>query len=390
MTNTKEIVPAFGEDIRKEFMLREKSVFLNHGSFGSMPRCVHDRQIRYLAELESHPDNWFRYNMYKYLAVSKAKVAEFMGIHTENTFFLQNVTKAINTVLKTYPLRRGDAYLITSLTYHAVTVTTRATVARKEGAVVYEMNIKFPVTSDDSILEMYEDFLSKHPDVKLSVVDHISSPTSLVLPVKRIVEVCHRHDVVVVVDAAHIPGQLKVDIQDIDADFYTGNLHKWVCCPRSCAFIWTNPKRHHSWFKPLVTSSFDKNLHDAFAYEGTKDDTPYICSADGIDYYNRIGGLKTVVEYGSTLITNGITYLEQKWGTKRLAIPEHMEAPLLRVLQLPFIPGFSDTLEEEPTGVFKGKNLELQKLILDRFVRRADCSYYYPRRIDGKTVCFCL
>ncbi|XP_045213671.1 uncharacterized protein LOC123564270 [Mercenaria mercenaria] len=369
MSSTENNVPSFGADIRKEFMLRENSVFLNHGSYGSMPRCVHERQVRYLAELESHPDTWFRYNMYTYLRNSKDKAADFMGIDSEDTFFLQNVTKAINTVMKTFPLRFGDAYLITSLTYGAVKVTSHSTVARVEGAKIYEMDIKFPITGDDSVVEMYEDFLVKHSDVKLAVIDHITSPTSVLLPVKRIVEVCHRHGVVVVVDAAHVPGQLKVDIQDIDADFYTGNLHKWVFCPRSCAFIWMNPKRHHAWFKPLVTSAYDNDaLHDAFAYEGTKDDTPYICSADGIDFYNRIGGMEKIVQYNSTLLSKGVSYLEEKWGTKCLEIPECMEAPCLRIIHLPFVPGFSDCLGQAATDVFKGKkNLELQKLILDRF-----------------------
>lgn len=292
MSDSKETVPSFGENLRREFMLREDSVFLNHGSFGTVPRCVHETQVRYLTEMESHPDTWFRYNMYKYLDNSKAKVAQFMDIRPEDTFLLQNVTKAINTVMKTFPLTQGDAYMITSFTYGAVKMTAHAAVSRVEGASLYEMEVKFPITCDSSLVEMFEEFLHKHPDVKLAVVDHISSVPPILWPVKRIVEVCHRHGVVVVVDAAHVPGQLKVDIQGIDADFYTGNLHKWLFCPRSCAFVWTNPRRRHGWFKPLVTSKFHKHaLNEAFSYEGTKDDTPYICSADGIDFYHRIGGM---------------------------------------------------------------------------------------------------
>lgn len=369
MAEDKSDVPAFGSEIRKEFMLRENSVFLNHGSYGSMPRCVHERQVRYLVEMESHPDTWFRYNMYKYLYAAKAKVADFMGVHADDTFLLQNVTKAVNTVMKTYPLKSGDAFLITSLTYHAVNVTTHATVSRVEGAKVVNMDITFPLMDEDSVVEMYETFLTKHPEVKLAVVDHITSPTAVLLPVKRITEVCHRHDVIVIIDAAHAPGQLHVDIQDIDADFYTGNLHKWLYCPRACAFIWMNPNRKHPWFKPLVTSAFDNDsLHDAFAYEGTKDDTPYICTMNGIDYYNRIGGMEKVVGYNTALLKQGVAYLEEKWGVKRLEIPEAMEAPCLRVLYLPFLPGITDRMDLASIDVFKGKvNLGLQRLILDKY-----------------------
>ncbi|WAR31064.1 LCYD2-like protein [Mya arenaria] len=112
------------------------------------------------------------------------------------------------------------------------------------------------------------------------------------MPVKKIVEVCHKHGKVVFVDAAHIPGQIEVDIVDLDADFYAGNLHKWVFCPRSSAFIWRNPNRPHAWFKPLVTSAFEHSgIHEAFAYEGTKDDIPYLCAVDGINFLRRLGGV---------------------------------------------------------------------------------------------------
>lgn len=368
--NKLEAVPEFGNEIRKEFMLRPNSVFLNHGSYGSMPRCVHERQVRYLVEMESHPDTWFRYNMYGYMKATIGRVAEFMGIRMEDTFMLQNVTKAANTVLKTFPFHSGDAVLVNSLTYGAVNVAARATTAASlNGAQTLSLDINFPINSEDEVVQKYEDFLKQHPEVKLVIVDHITSPTAVVMPVKRIVHVCHAHGAVVFVDAAHVPGQLRPDIQDIDADFYAGNLHKWVFCPRSAAIIWRNPSRQHAWFRPLVTSAFEhRGLHEAFGYEGTKDDIPYICAANGIEYINRVGGLEKINEYNSTLLYKGVTYLEEKWGTKRLQVPDSMHSLYQCIVALPFIPGFSD-FKETPavTQVFMGKNLELQKLLLDKF-----------------------
>ncbi|XP_060570276.1 uncharacterized protein LOC132728620 isoform X2 [Ruditapes philippinarum] len=307
----------FGQEIRREFMLRDGSVFLNHGAYGCIPRCVHDRQISYLAEIETHPDIWFRYKVKKYIQLARNKVAGFMGINTDDIYLLTNVTKAINTVLKSFPLCKSNAILLTSLSYYGVKLTSYATVARLDGAKTYEIDISFPIYSDISIIQKYEDFLLAHPDVKLAVV---------------------------------------------------GTLHKWLYCPRGCAFIWTNPKRHHTWFKPLVTSMFDKNtLHEAFAHEGTRDDTPFICATDGVDFYNRIGGIDKIVSYNSTLLSKGTSYLVKLWGTETLAIPKSMEAPCMRLLHLPFIPGFSDNLVTGALNVFEGKNFELKKLILDRF-----------------------
>ncbi|WAR31068.1 LCYD1-like protein [Mya arenaria] len=362
-------VPDFGPDIRKEFMLKERSVFLNHGSYGGMPKCVHDRQVKYLIELEENPDGWFRNKMYKYLNSTIAVVAEFMGVKKEDTFMIQNITKAANTVLKTFPLKSGDGVLVNTLTYGAVNVATRVTTKAVEGAQTYSFNIDFPIMSEDEIVAKYDEILEKHPEVKLVMVDHIASPTAIVMPVKKIVEVCHKHGKVVFVDAAHIPGQIEADIVDMDADFYAGNLHKWVFCPRSSAFIWRNPNRPHAWFKPLITSHFEHfGIHEAFAFEGTKDDIPYLCAVDGINFLRRLGGVERIRSYCIPLLKEGMAYLEEKWGTKRLNIPENMRAPFQCVIEVPFIRGFSD-IDDKPsvTGIFRGRHYELQNLIFDDY-----------------------
>lgn len=333
---TDENKPVFGEEIRSKFMLRNGCTFLNHGSFGCVPRHVHERQIRYLTEIESHPDIWFRHSVFDYLRSATEKVANFMGVEAKDTFLLQNVTKATNTVLKSFPFKTGASILITSLTYSAVKSATQVITEQIEGVKAYHLRIPIPIQCEDDIVSKYEDFLDTHPDVKFAIIDHITSPTAIVMPVKRLVSLCHEHNVVTLVDGAHAPGQLRFNIPDLDTDFYTGNLHKWVYTPRGCALLWINPCRRHAWFRPLVTSSKETHgLSSAFSYEGTKDDTAYICAMDGIDFYNWLGGIDAITKYTSELREKGVRYLEEIWGTKRLEVPDHMVAPNMQLIHLP-------------------------------------------------------
>ncbi|XP_052789283.1 uncharacterized protein LOC128223879 [Mya arenaria] len=352
-------VPEFGNEIRKEFMLRKNSVFINHGSYGTIPKCVHAQKIRYLEEMESHPDVWYRYTLDKYLKRAVQKVSSFIGVDVGDTFLLQNVTKAINTVLKTFPLRHGDAFLITDLSYCSVKSAAQHVTSLVPGCATHLLNIKFPIQSEDQIVGQYDQFLRAHPEVRLAIIDHITSPTAILMPVKRLVEVCHRHDVTVLIDGAHAPGQLELKIQDIDADFYTGNLHKWVYAPRGCGFLWRNPNRKTEWLRPLITAScHGAGLVEEFAFEGTKDDSSYLCAVNGIDFYNSVGGIDVITTYTKQLREKCVEYLEDLWETSRLPVPESMVAPNLQMVQLPYIPKFSE--RPDMYG-------DLQKLILDQF-----------------------
>lgn len=361
----------FGDDMKKEFMLREKSLFVNHGSYGAIPRCVHSRKIRYLEEMESHPDIWYRYSLEGYLMNAVQKVANFLGVDVADTFLVQNVTKAVNTVLKTFPLRHGDAFMTTNLTYGSVQSVARYVTSLVPNCCVHTLNVQFPIPSEDSLVDMFDQFIAQHADIRLAIIDHITSPSAILMPVKRLVEVCHKHDVTVLIDGAHAPGQLELEIQNIDADFYTGNLHKWVFTPRGCGFLWRNPRRKYEWLRPLITAScHGAGLGEEFAFEGTKDDTSCLCAVDGIDFFNRVGGLNAIVNYTSNLRERSVAYLEERWGTKRLPVPETMVAPNLQMVELPYLVGFSE--HSEKYGI-------LQRLIVDRYDIQT-----YVHKVDGK------
>jgi selenocysteine lyase/cysteine desulfurase len=120
--------------------------------------------------------------------------------------------------------------------------------------------------------------------------DHITSPTALVFPLKKMIAECRKRGVMVLVDAAHAPGQLEINLEDLDPDFYTGNFHKWVYTPRGCAILWIR-KDHHNWCTPLVTSHmYNKGVQLEYRVQGTRDDIPYFLVPDAIEFYQEIGG----------------------------------------------------------------------------------------------------
>ncbi|KAK3591460.1 hypothetical protein CHS0354_033460 [Potamilus streckersoni] len=338
----------FGPNILECFRLRDGSTFINHGSYGTVPKKVTDHQIRLLMEMESHPDDWFRNKVDKYLQQAISCVSEFLQTSPQDTVLIQNATKGVNTVLKSFPLKSLDAILITSLTYPAVRMAANAVTARLQGVECLTLDVRFPIESNDSICDQYQTCLDQHPNIKLAIIDHITSPSAVVMPVKRLVKLCHDRNVIVIIDGAHGPGQLPLNLPEIDADFYTGNFHKWVYTPRGCAFLWKNPAYQNAWLAPLVTSFYHgQGFQLEFGFEGTKDDTPCISVIEGIKFYHDIGGFESINCYNSTLVRRAADLLTSAWGTQKLLIPPCMESPNMINVQLLDIPGYLKTPGDE-------------------------------------------
>ena len=124
-----------------------------------------------------------------------------------------------------------------------------------------------------------------------AILDHITSPSALVLPLKKMIEECRKRGVLVLVDGAHAPGQVEINLEELRPDFYTGNFHKWVFTPRGCAILWVH-KDHHDWCTPLVTSHmYNKGFQLEYGVQGTRDDTPYFLVPDSIQFYKDVGGM---------------------------------------------------------------------------------------------------
>ena len=210
---------------REELDLEPGAICLNHGSYGTVPKVVAVFQEQLRQEMESHPFRWFRRITAKRFAEASASVAEMVKAPAECVTMVDNATTGLNAVLGSMQLSGDDEVMVTTLTYEAVKYTAQYVCERRNIKYVL-LELSFPILSEDDLVAKFEAKLDKHPNVRVCVVDHITSPTAVVMPVKRLAALLHKRGIRVVVDGAHGPGQLDLDMIDLDADYYTGR-YEW-------------------------------------------------------------------------------------------------------------------------------------------------------------------
>ena len=281
---------SFGRDLRPLWDLDRAGVFLNHGSFGACPRAVQEAQARWRAAMESQPDRFFRDEVSPETAggalrASAARLAAFVGTTPESLAFVENATSGVQAALAAVPLAPGDRILHTDHTYNAVRLMVEA---RCAATGARPMVVKLPQVPDaDGIVASFEAAIA--PEVKLAIVDHITSPSALVMPLDRLMPILRRHGARVIVDAAHAVGQVDVDVEAIGADWYTSNAHKWLYAPRGCAFLHARGEAA-ALTRPLVVSHHvGMGFPLSFDWVGTRDVTPWLAVPAAIDFLQELG-----------------------------------------------------------------------------------------------------
>jgi selenocysteine lyase/cysteine desulfurase len=330
----------FGKDIMvKEFVLDPQAAFINHGSFGTAPRSILQKRIHLIEEQEQQPDQWFRKLCEPMWQENLAIVSRFVGASPQNLVFVANTTTGFNAVLRSLKLNKGDAILLQPYTYFAVRNTCRY-IADCKGLELVDVKLPLPLTCIKRLIDAYDQALTEHPNIKIVVLDYISSVPPILMPVKELIQVCHRHGALVFVDGAHTPGQLQLDLDHLGADFYAGNLHKWAFAVRGCAVLWIHPDYHHHVF-PVVTSRYDTtDMGTNYSYQGTNDNTQYFSAADAIEFYQNIGGFAKISKYNTELITKAADMLVARWKTGHYPLAEQLKAPYMRMVRLPHLKKF--------------------------------------------------
>ncbi len=268
------------------WQLRPDVAFLNHGSFGAVPRDVAAAQEQWRRRIEAEPVEVIYRRLAPCLRHVRERLGQFLGADASSLGLVTNATEAVNSVVRDYPFRSGDEMLTTDHVYNAVRQTLRHT-ARRAGAVVREVAIPLPVGSSGEILDRVVAAIS--PRTRLLVIDHVTSPTALVFPVAEIVRECERRGVDVLVDGAHAPGMLELNLDGLAPPFYAGNLHKWVCAPRGSGFLYVRPDRQASVHAPVISHDLDQGFVREFAWQGTRDLSAWFSVPDAIDFLQRFG-----------------------------------------------------------------------------------------------------
>jgi len=329
-------MPTFGRSMLEHWLLDPDITYLNHGTVGAPParvlrtqQALRDEMERQpsrfvLRELNGHqPMPWRRESR---LREAIGHVAPFLGSRPEDLVFVPNVTTGLNAVLRSVPLGPGDEVAITDLGYGAVALAA-GVVTRDRGAVLRTVEMPYPLRDAGDVVDTIVRALT--PRTKLLVVDHITAQTALVLPVAAIVRECHARGVPVLVDGAHAPGAIALDIPAIGADWYAANLHKWAHAPRSCGILWAKPEHQATLHHPVVSWGSGQGFHAEFEHQATSDATSYLAAPEGIALL-REWDFDAVRAYMHGLAVEAGRMLTTAWGTT-LDTPDDMIGAMVTV-----------------------------------------------------------
>jgi isopenicillin-N epimerase len=237
--------------LRDLFLLDPSVVYLNHGSFGACPRPVFEEYQRLQLELERQPVDFLsRFRRYPELIdEAKAALAAYLGADTRNLVFATNATEGLNAVARSLRLERDDEVLAPVGEYGAVDMLWRH-VCERAGARYVTVAIP-PGTGVGAALDLLWSGVT--PSTRAVVCSHISCFTGVVFPVEELCRRARERDVLTILDGAHAPGQIPLRLEELGADFYAGNCHKWMCAPKGAGFLWARPERQEE-LEPLVLS----------------------------------------------------------------------------------------------------------------------------------------
>ena len=221
------------------------------------------------------------------LRQAAADLAGFVGGAPENLAFVENATVGCNAVLRSLTLNEGDEVVVLSHVYSAVRNAVQFVTGCCDGRMV-EVPIAFPWMDADAVVATVAEALT--PRTRLAVLDHIPSKSALLLPIKRMIAACHARGVAVLVDGALAPGQVGLDMRDIDADWYVGNCHKWLMSAKGCGFLYARPDRQDGIHPVTISHGYGRGFLAEFDWTGTWDPSAYLSISAAIDFHHRIGG----------------------------------------------------------------------------------------------------
>jgi isopenicillin-N epimerase len=280
-------MPLLGKAVRHEWALDWDFLSVNHGSFGAAPRVVLAAQQDWRRRMEQQPGRFMRAVLPDALRDAASRLGAFIGADGKDLAFVDNATTGCNAVLRSLRLQPGDEIVVLTHGYGAVRNTVRY-VTEQAGARMVEAAVPFPHPQADAVVANVAAALTKR--TRLAVVDHITSASALVLPLQQIITACRDAGVPVLVDGAHGPAQVPLDMRALGADWYTGNCHKWLCAPKGSAFLYAAPNRQQDLHPVTISHGFGNGYLAEFDWTGTRDPSAYLATGVAIDFHARLGG----------------------------------------------------------------------------------------------------
>ena len=361
------------KDYSHLFLIEPGFTALNHGSFGSCPAEIINYQFGLVRKMESLTTRFFTRIVKDLNAESMETLSRFINAPSADMIFIRNATTAANAVINSMPFQIGDEIVTTNLIYGSCR-NALDYAAKTKGAVIKKAQIPFPVKSENEIAESILGLVTKK--TKLIFIDHVTSETALILPVKKICDEANRLGIDVFIDGAHAPGMLPLDISAIDPAYYTGNCHKWICAPKGTAFLYVRPEKQESVIPPIISNYFcqgetpNTRFHSSFDWSGTMDYTNYACVGKTIEHLeNKVaGGWNYIMKRNHELAVTGRNII-----AKELQLDQYLPDELI---------GSMATIKLNSTAVIDPKTgIDLIQLeLLDKYSIETVITTLYPTK----------
>ncbi len=278
------------KSLKSQFLLDPKITYLNFGSFGACPRTIFADYQTWQLELEREPVQFISVKGLDYLKKSREALACYINCNADDLVYTTNPSYAINIITRSMKLKAGDEILATNLEYGALDRTWNYC-CKKAGAKYVRQPIGLPLVSKEKFIEQF--FRGLTDKTKAIFISQITSTTALILPVKEICEIAKKKGLMTIVDGAHVPGHIALNLADLKADIYTGACHKWMCTPKGCSFLYVK-KEFQSLFDPLVISWGYESMSpsasrflDYHQMQGTRDFSAFLTVPKAIAFLNE-------------------------------------------------------------------------------------------------------
>lgn len=253
--------------------------YLNHGSFGACPKPVLEAQSALREQMEREPVDFLDGQLPARLDGARRTLAQFVGAEAADLAFVANATAGVNAVLRSLQFQAGDELLVTNHTYAACRKSVDY-VAGRAGARVVVASIPFPLRSEQEVLDAVLSCVSSR--TRLALLDHVTSPTALLLPLEALVSELRARGVETLVDGAHAPGMVPLRLSRLGAAYYTGNAHKWLCAPKGAAFLHVRRDRQQDLHPTVISHGYGAGFQAEFGWTGTCDPTPWLCIPEAL------------------------------------------------------------------------------------------------------------
>jgi isopenicillin-N epimerase len=319
----------FGAGLRSLFWLDERLCFLNHGSFGACPKSVLEAQTAWRIRMEQDPIRFMVQVLPEGLRAQAEALGGLLGARGLDLAFVENATTGVNAVLGGLDLQPGDELLTLSHVYPAVANTVRV-LAERHGCKVVQAELPMPLKGPAQVIEAVAAKLTHK--TKIAILDHVTSFSAVVTPISELVALCHARGVPVLVDGAHAPGMIELDLEALGADYYVGNCHKWLWAPKGCAFLYAKRDVQSGLRPPVISLREAEGFPFNFDWTGTKDASAYLSLGAALEFRSWLGG-NAAAQYNHELVVEASSRLADQLGWE-LAAPVSMTGSI-RAMRIP-------------------------------------------------------